>query len=458
MALVLKQYYLACLSHASYLVGDSTSGQAVVVDPQRDVSQYLADAEELGLQIELIIESHFHADFLSGHLELASATGARIGYGSAASGLTEFEIEVLTDGQKIALGDIWLEVRETPGHTPESICVVVHESSKVEPTAVLTGDTLFIGDVGRPDLLSAFGRTQEEMARSLYASLHNKLLTLPDSTKVYPAHGAGSACGKNLSTDTVSTIGEQRHTNYALAPMTEAEFVAIVTEGQAVAPLYFSFAALRNRQSREHHVEGEVPAALSWDAFWQAVKKGAVIVDSREPDDFARGHLVGSRNIGLSGRFAEYVGEVVRPTDNIVLVSAEGTEVEARTRLARIGFDRVVGALSEPTTQLQQHPEAVAVASRLTATQLRDRQRTVSNLVLVDVRGPGEVVAGMIDGARHIQLASLLEGAKALDPAVPTVVYCAGGYRSSIAASTLRSLGFVDVSDIVGGFGAWQKK
>jgi glyoxylase-like metal-dependent hydrolase (beta-lactamase superfamily II)/rhodanese-related sulfurtransferase len=458
MALVLKQYYLACLSHASYLVGDSTSGRAVVVDPQRDVSQYLADAEELGLQIELIIESHFHADFLSGHLELASATGARIGYGSAASGLTDFPIEALSDGQQLDLGGVRLEVLETPGHTPESICVVVHERAKAEPTAVLTGDTLFIGDVGRPDLLSAFGRTQDEMARSLYSSLRNKLLTLPDSTKVYPAHGAGSACGKNLSTETVSTIGEQRRTNYALAPMTEAEFVAIVTEGQAAAPLYFSFAALRNRQSREHHVEGVAPETLSWERFWQLVTAGAVIVDSREPEEFARGHLVGSRNVGLSGRFAEYVGEVVRPTDTIVLVCAEGTEVEARTRLARIGFDRVAGALSEPTSQMQSHPDHVRIASRLTATQLRERLHTVESVVVVDVRGPGEVANGMIAGARHVQLASLLEGAKTLDPSAPTVVYCAGGYRSSIAASTLRSLGFVDVSDIVGGFGAWQNK
>ncbi|MEK0415745.1 MAG: hypothetical protein RL352_1142 [Actinomycetota bacterium] len=458
MALVLKQYYLACLSHASYLVGGSASGRAVVVDPQRDVSQYLDDAKSLGLSIELVIESHFHADFLSGHLELAAATGARIGYGAAAKGLTDFDIEVLEDGRRIDLGGVSLQVLETPGHTPESICIVVYERGRPEPRAVLTGDTLFIGDVGRPDLLSSFGRTQDEMARSLYASLRNKLLTLPDSTLVYPAHGAGSACGKNLSTETVSTIGEQRRTNYALAPMSEEEFVSIVTEGQAAAPLYFSFAALRNRQSREHHVEGESPTPLSWDEFWRAVSGGAVIVDSREPDDFARGHLVGSRNVGLSGRFAEYVGEVVKPTDTIVLVCAEGTEVEARTRLARIGFDRVAGALSETTTQLRLHPEHVRIASRLTTTQLRERMQTVEGITVVDVRGPGEVANGMIDGARHVQLASLLEGAKTLDPKAPTVVYCAGGYRSSIAASTLRSIGFVDVSDIVGGFGAWQTK
>ena len=264
MALMLKQYYLACLSHASYLVGDTVSGRAVVVDPQRDVAQYLADAKEQGLKIEGVVETHFHADFLSGHLELAGETGAKISYGSAAAGLTDFEIDPLVHGQRLSLGQVELEIFETPGHTPESICIVVRESADIAPHAVLTGDTLFIGDVGRPDLLSAFGRTQDEMARSLYHSLHDRLLTLPDATKVYPAHGAGSACGKNLSTETVSTIGEQRRTNYALAKMTEKEFVDIVTEGQAAAPLYFSFAAMRNRAARDHLDEAELPTALSW--------------------------------------------------------------------------------------------------------------------------------------------------------------------------------------------------
>jgi hydroxyacylglutathione hydrolase len=294
------------------------------------------------------------------------------------------------------------------------------------------------------------------MARSLYHSLHDRLLTLPDTTKVYPAHGAGSACGKNLSTETVSTIGEQRRTNYALATMTEKEFVDIVTEGQAAAPLYFSFAAMRNRAARDHLDEAELPTALSWAEFTQHVANGAVAIDTREPDEFARGHLRGSRNVGLSGRFAEYVGEVVRPGEAIVLVATPGTEHEAKVRLARIGYDSVIGVLVDPVRAMLEHPDHVQIASRLSAEQLESRRAVVPNLAIVDVRGPGEVGEGMVAGAVHLQLASLLQRASELDPAVPTVVYCAGGYRSSIAASTLRSLGFNDVSDIVGGYGAWK--
>ena len=456
MALVLEQYYLACLSHASYLVGDTVSGRAVVVDPQRDVSQYIADGKRYGLKIERVIETHFHADFLSGHLELASATGAVISYGAAAEGLTDFAIDSLRDAQRISLGSVELEVLETPGHTPESICIVVRETPQSAPLAVLTGDTLFIGDVGRPDLLSSFGRSQDDMARSLYRSLHGRLLSLPDSTKVYPAHGAGSACGKNLSTETVSTIGDQKRTNYALAPMSEDEFVQIVTEGQAAAPLYFSFAAMRNRASREQLDEAAAPRLLTWEEFRRHVDEGAVIIDTREADEFARGHLRGSRNVGLSGRFAEYVGEVVQPGQAIVLVGGAGTESEAKVRLARIGYDNVLGVLNDSTRMMLEHPNEVVVASRLTADQVASRREGIAQLAIVDVRGPGELADGMIDGAINIQLATLLDGAKALDKHVPTVVYCAGGYRSSIAASTLRSLGFRDVSDLVGGYAAWR--
>lgn len=456
MALILEQYYLACLSHASYLVGDSVSGRAVVVDPQRDVAQYIADAERYGLKIERVIETHFHADFLSGHLELASATGAVISYGAAAEGLTDFAIDPLHDSQRLSLGLVELEILETPGHTPESICIVVRETSQSAPLAVLTGDTLFIGDVGRPDLLSSFGRSQDDMARSLYRSLHGRLLSLPDSTSVYPAHGAGSACGKNLSTETVSTIGDQKRTNYALAPMSEEEFVQIVTEGQAAAPLYFSFAAMRNRASREQLDESVAPRLLSWAEFRRHVDEGAIIIDTREPDEFAHGHLRGSRNVGLSGRFAEYVGEVVRPGQSIVLVGGAGTESQSKVRLARIGYDTVLGALDDPTRAMLEHPNEVDVASRLTADQVASRRAALPHLAIVDVRGPGEVAEGMIDGAINIQLATLLDGAAALDKELPVVVYCAGGYRSSVAASTLRSLGFQDVSDIVGGYAAWR--
>ncbi len=458
-----RQYYLSCLSHASYLIGDTASGAAVVVDPQRDVSQYLADAAEQGLRITKVIETHFHADFLSGHLELARETGATIVYGAAAAGRTEFAIEALGDGAVLHLGDpaegVSLTLLETPGHTPESICLVVRERAADDaPYGVLTGDTLFIGDVGRPDLLAAVGFTADDLARQLYHSLHHKLLTLPDSTRVYPAHGAGSACGKNLSTETVSTIGEQRRSNYALAPMTEAAFVDAVTQGQAAAPLYFLYAATKNRQERPSLDEDAVVASLGIDEVLDAQARGAVVVDTRDSADFAAAHLRGSINVGLGGRFAEYTGEVVTPGTPIVVVADPGYEHEAKIRLARIGFDAVLGALSEPLAAFIARPDLVERASRLTALELDARRAEVTGLQLIDVRGPGEAASGMIPGALNIQLPQLVHRMGELDPSVPTVVYCAGGYRSSIAASTLRHAGFGDVSDLLGGFGAWANR
>jgi glyoxylase-like metal-dependent hydrolase (beta-lactamase superfamily II) len=255
-----RQYNLACLSLFSYMIGDTATGRAVVVDPQRDVGQYLADAEAAGLRIERVIETHFHADFVSGHLELARATGAAISYGDQAA--ADFPIDPLAHRQRLPLGDVTLEVRHTPGHTPESISVVVYPRPEAEPWAVLSGDTLFIGDVGRPDLLTSIGWTAEDLARDLYRSLHTELLTLPDEALVFPAHGAGSACGKHLETATSSTIGAQRATNYALRPMTVDAFVDAVTDGQGAAPLYFAFAADANRRSRRSRWRGRGPS--SW--------------------------------------------------------------------------------------------------------------------------------------------------------------------------------------------------
>lgn len=452
-----RQYYLECLSHASYLIGDTTTGKAVVVDPQRDVAEYLADAELHGLTITHVLETHFHADFLSGHLELAAHSGASIGFGQAAAGRAEFPIATFADGDEIVLGEVVLRIRETPGHTPESISIVVYpHGTDAAPYGVLTGDTLFIGDVGRPDLLASVGVTAEELGRQLYHSLHEKLLTLPDATKVYPAHGAGSACGKNLSTETVSTIGEQRETNYALAPMSEDEFVDAVTQGQSVAPLYFSFAANRNRELRELLTDDVRVPALTLDEVLALQADGAVVVDARDDMAFASGHLRGSVNVGLGGRFAEYTGEVMKPGTPIALVTPPGHEAEAHVRLARIGFDNVVGALAEPFDAFIAHPEHVEHLSRLSAAALAERIESVPNLVLVDVRNPGEVQLGSIAGARHISLPSLLNSIDQLDPAAPTVVFCAGGYRSAIASSLLRSHGFTDVSDVIGGYTAWQ--
>ena len=454
-----RQYYLACLSHASYLIGDTTTGKAVVVDPQRDVAEYLADAEINGLTIVRVLETHFHADFLSGHLEVADHTGATIGFGRAAKGRTEFPIDTFASGDVISLGEVELEVRETPGHTPESISIVIHPHGiKGDPYGVLTGDTLFIGDVGRPDLLASVGVTAEELGRQLYHSLHEQLLTLPDATKVFPAHGAGSACGKNLSTETVSTIGEQRRTNYALAPMSEDAFVEAVTQGQSVAPLYFSFAANRNRQVRDLLADDTTVTPLTMEQVLAHQRDGAVVLDARDDMTFAAAHLRGSVNVGLGGRFAEYAGEVMQPDTPIVLVTPPGHEEEAKVRLARIGFDRVLGALALPFEAFVAHPEHVEPLSRLSADTLAARLASVPNLVIVDVRNAGEVALGSIAGARHISLAALLNSLEQLDRTAPTVVFCAGGYRSAIASSLLRAHGFSDVSDLVGGYAAWQAR
>ncbi len=450
------QYYLDCLSHASYLIGDENSGRAVVVDPQRDVSEYLADASELGLHIDLVIETHFHADFLSGHLELADATGATIVYSSVAT--PEFDVMGAEDGQRYSLdpAGVTLEFRHTPGHTPESMSVVVYERPEdATPYGVLTGDTLFIGDVGRPDLLASVGFSREELATMLYHSVRDKLMTLPDETRVFPAHGAGSACGKNLSTELSSTIGEQKRWNYAVnAPDREA-FVALVTEGQPPAPGYFAYDATLNRQDRALLDEDQMPPALSYPQVANRLAAGAVLVDSRSPVEFARSHFRRAVNIGLEGRYAEFAGSVVKPDHDIVLVTDPGYELEGKNRLARIGFDRVIGYLQNPEQAMLTHPDQVQIAPRLSSREFDQRAATGSGLQIVDVRNPGEAQAGMIPGAVNIPVGQLPDRLAELDPDAPTVVYCAGGYRSSVAASVLRRNGFGDVSDILGGFGAW---
>jgi hydroxyacylglutathione hydrolase len=339
------------------------------------------------------------------------------------------------------------------------VCYVIRPDGEGgAPYGVLTGDTLFIGDVGRPDLLGSFGVTAEDLGRQLYHSLHTRLLTLPDDTKVYPAHGAGSACGKNLSTETESTIGVQRVTNYALAPMSEEQFVRVVTEGQTVAPLYFPYAAVKNRQARELLDEDEAVARLGIDEVVAHQAAGAVVIDARDDLAFAAGHLIGSVNVGLGGRFAEYAGEVMTPGTPIVLVADPGTEHEATVRLARIGFDRVLGVLDDPLAAFVARPELVEPLSRLSAAEFDERRVAVPDLVVLDVRNQGELIGGTIPGSLNISLPALLRRIDELDPTVPTVVHCAGGYRSAIAASLLRSRGFADVSDLLGGFDAWATR
>jgi hydroxyacylglutathione hydrolase len=449
-----NQYYLECLSHASYLIGDETSGRAVVIDPQRDIAEYLADAEAAGLSIELVIETHFHADFLSGHLELADATGAEIVYSSVAQ--PEFEVMGVADGERYSLGEVVLEFRHTPGHTPESLSIVVYEHPGADiPFGVFTGDTLFIGDVGRPDLLASIGFSREELADMLYDSLHDQLMTLPDETTVYPAHGAGSACGKNLSTELSSTIGEQKATNYALRAPDKATFMALVTEGQPPAPGYFVYDAILNRKERELLDEHAMPEALTYEQVQEALARGAMLVDGRDPEEFASGHLRQAVNVGLNGRYAEFAGSVIPSDVDIVLVTEPGQELEGKNRLARIGFDRVIGYLDQPYKVMFQHRDDAQIASRLTARAFDERRGKLDDIQIVDVRNPGEVAEGAIPDAIEIPVGQLPNRIDELDVTRPTVVYCAGGYRSSVAASLLRQKGFVDVSDILGGYGAW---
>jgi len=453
--MIFEQHYLECLSQASYFIGDQTTGRAVVVDPRRDVGVYLDAAAEHGMTIELVLETHFHADFLSGHLELAAATGAEIGYSSVAE--TEFASRKLSHGEIIDLGSVSLEIRHTPGHTPESMSIVVTEVGAEGPHAVLTGDTLFVGDVGRPDLLSSRGVTSEELATQLYDSIHQQLMTLPDSTRVYPGHGAGSACGKNLSTDTWSTVGAQRATNYAVQDMSSAEFIDVVTSGQTAPPAYFSFDAGRNRELHDMLDEASITEPLPFAQVIALQAEGAVVLDSRDPVEFAAGHLAGSINVGLAGRFSEFTGGVVSPDADIVLITEAGREVESKNRLARIGFDNVIGHLDSPLLALADHPENVAHLRRIDAAALDSMMSTDSQAFeLLDVRQPGETEGGFIPGARLIPLTRLNEQLGELDPSRPTVVYCAGGFRSAIAASRLMEAGFGDVTDVLGGYGAWE--
>ncbi|MFI1991025.1 rhodanese-like domain-containing protein [Actinoplanes sp. NPDC020271] len=453
--MLFTQYYLDCLSQASYLIADETTGRAVLVDPRRDIGEYLADARTHGLIIEGVINTHFHADFLAGHLEVAAATGAWIGYGQRAD--TEYRIRKLTDGERISLGDVTLQIMETPGHTPESISVLVYEhATDTVPHGVLTGDALFIGDVGRPDLLASAGVTADELGRMLYDSVQHKLMALPDEVRVFPAHGAGSACGKNLSTERQSTIGEQRRTNYACAPMSVEQFLDLVTAGQPAAPGYFAFDAALNRQSRDLFDHNVAPQALTVAAFAEARTAGALVIDARDPHEFAAGHLRGALNIPADGRFAETAGTVAQPGDQLLVVADDDRAEEIVIRLARIGFDRVPGYLRDPENALPQMESELTRASRITATDLRAALDNAQPPLVLDVRGASEREHGAIDGSRHIPLTELPRRLTEIPTDRPVVVHCAGGYRSSVAASLLRTNGHPDVSDLLGGYNAWQ--
>ncbi len=452
--MILEQYYIECLSHASYLIGDETTGRAIVVDPRRDITDYLLDAKKYGLTIEGVINTHFHADFVSGHLELVEATGAWIGFGESAQ--TDYPIRRLANGEHISLGEVDLEILSTPGHTWESISVLVREHPGAEPTAVLTGDSLFIGDVGRPDLVNIGDSSTAELARAMYLTIHDKLLALPDQVKVMPAHGAGSSCGKNLSTELTSTIGEQRRTNPSVQPMSEDDFVELITNGQPAAPAYFSADAAMNKRVHPLLQQGRKIPEMTPGQIRNALEAGIRVVDARSVDDFAVGHLRGSVNVGFDGRFAETGGMVAEVGEKIALITYPGEEQDAALRLARIGSDNAIGYLSVGRgavfpTELQ---DLVRTAPRTAVTEL-DHLLADDAVTLIDIRNPGERESGTIPGAIPIPLAQLRTRLEQVPADKPIVVHCAGGWRSSVAASLLRAQGFEQVSDLVGGYNEW---
>ena len=455
--MILHQFYLNCLAHASYLIGDEQSGAAAVVDPQRDVEQYVAFAAQHGLRIEHVILTHLHADFIAGHLELRDRVGARIYLGAKAS--AEYAFTPLPDGGRIEMGRVRLQAIETPGHTPESISIAVYDRdrSDTEPHAVLTGDTLFVGDVGRPDLRAALGWSAADLGSLLYDSLRDKLLALPDASLVYPAHGAGSLCGKAIGKETVSTIGEQRRVNYALQPMTKSAFVDLVTADQPDAPAYFTYDAVLNSKERptlDDALAREVNP-LTLDQLLSLRDAGAQILDTRDPAEFAPAHLAGSLNVGLGGQYATWAGTILSHARPIVIIADPGREREAATRLGRIGFDQVAGYLKDGLRSLEARPDLTATTGRVSpelASEILERGEALA----VDVRGPGERAQKFVAGSISLPLNHLAERAQELPRDRPLLVYCAGGYRSSIAASLLRQQGFTQVSEIAGGLAAWE--
>jgi len=480
--MILKQYYLGCLAHASYLLGDEASSTAIIVDPQRDIQQYLGDAEKLGLKIRHVFLTHFHADFVAGHLELRDCCGATIHLGSRAQAEYSFvamkdgdtlecpgtggfesgsfgERRILTPGRAGGPG-LRLQVLETPGHTIESISILVFDLEKdpAKPHAVLTGDTLFIGDVGRPDLRASLGWSANDLGALLYDSLHNKLLVLPDETLVYPAHGAGSLCGKKLSSDTVSSLGDQRRLNYALQPMSKDEFIRLVTADQPDAPPYFTYDAILNTRERvtlDNNLE-QVLHPIHLDEVLRMGDAGAQILDVRDAAEYAKGHLAGSINVGLGGQYATWAGTVLDRSKPIVIIAEPGREQEAALRLGRIGFDHVKGYMQGGMEALAARPDLVWPTERLSAPMVAEELASADPPLLLDIRNSREWATKHIAGSVNIPLNHLQERIGEIPRDRRIAVHCAGGYRSSIAASILHQYGITHLIEMAGGLAAWD--
>ena len=484
-----KQFYLGCLAHASYLIG--SEGEAAVVDPQRDVDQYIEEAEAQGFEIKYVIETHLHADFVSGHRELAARTGAEIVFGKEAG--ATFPHRAVKDGDEIKLGKVVLRIMETPGHTPESISVLVTETEKgkgekgkgekgkrgrgeeevaleqhvdhsPQPQKILTGDTLFVGDVGRPDLAGGKGYTPQMMAGMMYDTLHGKLLKLDDATEVYPAHGAGSMCGKNMSKETSSTIGDQRKFNYALQPMSKDEFVRMMTADLPESPAYFPQDAEINRTGAEALRHLPEIVALTPAQVCDLTRRTPanslqyVILDVRAAAEFGAGHIPGSINIGLGGQFAIWAGTLI-PIGTPIVIVAESEEKaqEAVTRLARVGHESVKGYLAGGIAAWNKAGLELASVPQITVDELSELISNPASLQIVDVRRPPEYASGHVPHAIHASLSDLQKAFPSLelDPNKPTAVICAGGYRSSAASSILQQRGFSNLLNVSGGTSAW---
>jgi glyoxylase-like metal-dependent hydrolase (beta-lactamase superfamily II)/rhodanese-related sulfurtransferase len=438
-----KQFYLGCLAHASYYIG--SAGEAAIIDPQRDVQQYIDEAEANGEKIKYIIETHSHADFVSGHLELAGKTGAEIIYGARAN--TTFPTHKVKDGDKLTVGKVNLEFLETPGHTPEGITILARDSESPDaPAKMFTGDTLFIGDVGRPDLIGSKGFTAEQMGSMLYDSLHEKIMPLPDETEVYPAHGAGSLCGKSLSDETWSTLGNQKQFNYALQPMTKEEFIEIVAADQPEVPMYFPKSASKNLEGSVALDSLPTPTEMTSDEI-DAFE--GVVLDIREKDDFGSGHVPGAINIGLEGQFASRAGTLVAIGTPIAISAASKEQVdETFMRLARVGIETVKGFIL-----IDNYAGEKSVTKQVPATDAAGLLNDGTQFV--DVRRVQEYANGHAVGAINIPLDRLAKEIDVLDPDKPTYVICQSGYRSSVGTSILENAGIKEIFNVAGGTNAW---
>jgi hydroxyacylglutathione hydrolase len=437
----IEQLYTNCLAEAAYYI--ESEGEAAIIDPLRETEPYLELATKRKAKIKYVFETHFHADFVSGHIDLARKANATIVYGPLAN--TNYSVVNAVDGQEFRIGKISLRVLHTPGHTPESSCYLLLDENGKEH-AIFTGDTLFVGDVGRPDLLDGI-MTREELAGMLYDSLNQKIKTLPDNVIVYPAHGPGSACGKNIGKETFSTIGEQKRFNYALKNQSKEEFIAKVTDGILPPPSYFFEDARINREGYAaiDQVLAQNLKSLSISEVKTQIKKGALLLDTRKPDDFEKGFIRNSLNIGLNGQFAVWVGTLVDIHQPLVLITEPGQEHESVLRLARVGYENVVGYFN----RVLDWDEPLATIRSIKAEQIKEEKAEV-----LDIRKPGEWSVSHYAKASFVPLADMPDNLNTLDKKKAYLVHCAGGYRSMMATSLMKREGFENVTNIYGGFGA----